>query len=447
MLKLYASVLALAGAADALTVTPKPQSVTVKELMGVSPQSFDFAATGANSGHLRDAFTRYYGILFTSTKSQWLDSQGTELELRSHAARGGHVSWETVTGMDVNVKLNDTTLSLETDESYTLTIEAPRASIEANSVYGAMHALESFSQLVERGSLVNGTTIVDKPRYAFRAVMIDTARHWYHKTVIFQHLDAMAYAKMNVLHWHLVDSDAFPFQSVTFPRMSQTGAYSPSHVYTHDDVKEVINYAAQRGIRVLPEFDTPGHVLKGWEDTGLLTECYDTEGTKTGTGPLNPTLNDTYTYLTSFYKEIHDLFPDKFVHVGGDEVPAECWQSNPQVTKWMKEQDPPLTSFADLETLYEQKLLDILKAQGTSYMVWQEIFGTIPCCPSPPKHKHNPLARENTGWSTYTMNSFNCLLICRQWRQDCKGHRDRRLERWQLAGMHEHIHTTVRILV
>ena len=76
-----------------------------------------------------------------------------------------------------------------------------RASIEANSVYGAMHALESFSQLVDRGSLVNGTVIVDKPRYAFRAVMTDTARHFYHKTVIFQHLDAMAYAKMNVLHW------------------------------------------------------------------------------------------------------------------------------------------------------------------------------------------------------------------------------------------------------
>ena len=160
--------LALVGATDALTVTPKPQSVTVNELMGVSPQSFDFAATGANSGYLRDAFTRYYGILFTSTKSEWLDTEATQLELRAHAARGGSVAWETVTGIDVNVKLNDTKLSLETDESYTLTIKAPRASIEANSVFGAMHALESFSQLVDRGSLVNGTVIVDKPRDAFR---------------------------------------------------------------------------------------------------------------------------------------------------------------------------------------------------------------------------------------------------------------------------------------
>ena len=104
---------------------------------------------------------------------------------------------------------------------------------------------------------------------------------------------------------HIVDSDAFPFQSTTFPAMSQTGAYSPNHVYTHADVKEVIKYAAARGIRVLPEFDTPGHVLKGWESSGLLTDCYAADGTtKTGTGPLNPTLNETYTYLSAFYAEV-----------------------------------------------------------------------------------------------------------------------------------------------
>ena len=164
--------------------------------MGIAPEKFAFAATGGNSGHLRDAFNRYYGIIFHTTSDEWMGDQ----ELKAEFTRHGMYAWETVEGMDVNVMSNDTTLDLDTDESYTLTIQAPRAKIEANSVYGAMHGLESFSQLVERGSLVNGTVITDKPRYAFRAVMIDTARHFYHKQVIFQHLDAMSYAKMNVLH-------------------------------------------------------------------------------------------------------------------------------------------------------------------------------------------------------------------------------------------------------
>ena len=164
--------------------------------MGIAPERFTFAATGATSGHLRDAFTRYYGIVFHTTSSEWLGDQDMKAEFQRH----GQYAWETVEGLDVDVKQNHTDLSIDTDESYTLTIAAPRAKIEANSVYGAMHGLESFSQLVDRGSLVNGTVITDKPRYAFRAVMIDTARHFYHKQVIFQHLDAMSYAKMNVLH-------------------------------------------------------------------------------------------------------------------------------------------------------------------------------------------------------------------------------------------------------
>lgn len=90
------------------------------------------------------------------------------------------------------------------------------------------------------------------------------------------------------------------------------------------------------------------------------------------TGPLNPTLNATYDFLNELYGELRTLFPDKFVHVGGDEVPPDCWASNPEIKKYMKEHS--LSSFADLETLFEQRLLDMLKSQGTSYIVWQEIF-------------------------------------------------------------------------
>ena len=173
----------------------------------------------------------------------------------------------------------DSIKTLDTDESYTLVVDAPRIKIQAPTVFGALYALESLSQLVESGLFINGTTINDKPRFAFRAVMIDTSRHWYPVTTIKQHLDGMTYSKLNVLHWHIVDAVAFPFQSTSFPSMAVNGAYSSNHIYTHADVRDVVEYAMARGIRVIPEFDTPGHVHRGWEDLDVLTNCYDINGT------------------------------------------------------------------------------------------------------------------------------------------------------------------------
>tara|TARA_B110000208_G_scaffold24314_1_gene31169 strand:- start:1589 stop:2323 length:735 start_codon:yes stop_codon:yes gene_type:complete len=157
--------------------------------------------------------------------------------------------------------------------------------------------------------------------------------------------------------------------------MSKTGSYSPSHVYTPSDVAQVITYATERGIRVIPEFDTPGHVATGYAslDPPVLTQCYDKAGKANGFGPLNPTLNATYDFLTKFFSEIKNVFPDKFVHVGGDEVSPDCWQSNQQIQDWIK-QHPTVKTFGDLEQYYELELLTILKNQGTSYICWQEIF-------------------------------------------------------------------------
>ena len=177
------------------------------------------------------------------------------------------------------------------------------------------------------------------------------------------------------------------------------------------------------GIRVIPEFDTPGHVREGYNSLvpPILTTCYDDGKPIIGdgaTGPLDVTLDATYDFLTALYDELQTIFPDKFVHVGGDEVPSACWASNPGVQHYMKvcffflnkwfgiiifyfffffennhllysefaspslnPRTPPpslqannLTSFADLETLFEQRLLDMLKKKGISYIVWQEIF-------------------------------------------------------------------------
>merc|ERR1711991_374951 len=112
--------------------------------------------------------------------------------------------------------MGDETLSLETDESYNLTIGSD-IQIASQTVFGEVRALETLSQLVDRGTFVNGTKIVDSPRFQFRATMIDTSRHFYPIPVILQHIDAMAYSKFNVLHWHIVGSISFPYESAKFP--------------------------------------------------------------------------------------------------------------------------------------------------------------------------------------------------------------------------------------
>lgn len=118
-----------------------------------------------------------------------------------------------------------------------------------------------------------------------------------------------------------------------------------------------------------------GHVYRGWESLGVLTRCYDQSGQPADTGPLNPTINKTYEVIKGLYAEIQQVFaPEKFVHTGGDEVPFDCWTSNPQIKKWMSENSGTVKNFADLETLYEQRLIGILDNQNTSYIVWQELF-------------------------------------------------------------------------
>eukprot|EP00884_Botryococcus_braunii_P008075 jgi/Botrbrau1/17269/Bobra.0015s0027.1 len=221
---------------------------------------------------------------------------------------------------------------------------------------------------------VPGTLIEDGPRFAHRGVLIDSARHFLSIEIIEDMLDAMAWAKMNVLHWHIVDDQSFPYESEALPLFSLYGAFSPRHTYSRGDVDHIIEYARDRGIRVIPEFDTPGHTQswgQGYPD--LLTECFDESGKKTEErGPLNPARNETFQALWALLQEVAGHFPDTFLHLGGDEVPFDCWKSNPEVQELMAREG--FTTPHQVEQYFEERVLQMAAVAGRSYIIWQDVL-------------------------------------------------------------------------
>ncbi|CAG2115884.1 unnamed protein product [Medioppia subpectinata] len=272
---------------------------------------------------------------------------------------------------------------LHMDEMYTLRIDTQdfpkQAFLFANTIWGALRGLETFSQLIQHKSdntfAINSTFIVDFPRFTYRGVLIDTSRHFLPIHVIHENLEAMSYYKMNVLHWHIVDDQSFPYVSQEFPELSSKGSYNPkTHVYSAEDIKNVIEFARYRGIRVIVEFDTPSHCLswgKGYPH--LLTQCYSGDKPNGQLGAMNPSRNTTFEFLNSLFKEIANRFPDQYIHIGGDEVNTTCWKSNPEIQLFMK--DLGISGEYDkLEEYFFKRLIKNISGLNKSWIVWQEVF-------------------------------------------------------------------------
>jgi len=344
---------------------PKPQSQVTPsnpQMYQIDPLQFTFIATNVQTARLQRAIGRYVPLTFFDG-----------LPLKKVDPKSEYILLE---GLDINVQSDNENLTLQTNENYTLTISAPRASLFAGTVYGAIRGLETFSQLVNKigdAYFINQTKIIDFPRFAYRGVMIDTSRHYLPLSAIYENIDAMSYTKMNILHWHIVDDQSFPYISSTYPLLSQKGSYQPGkHTYSHAEIKSIVEYAKDRAIRVIPEFDTPGHTYSwGHGYPYLLTECYQ-NGKVVGYGPFNPVRETTYTFMTNFFSEVLSIFPDAYIHIGGDEVDFSCWQSNPEIQQWMKNHS--YTDYSAVEQYYETRILQILNQLNHDYIVWQEIF-------------------------------------------------------------------------
>jgi hexosaminidase len=267
--------------------------------------------------------------------------------------------------------------SVKEDESYSLDVSDKQAVIRAATVVGAIRALETFLQLLEGdrgGYFIPAASIQDKPRFPWRGLLIDVARHFEPVEVIKRNLDAMAAVKLNVLHWHLTEDQGFRVESKVYPRLHQMG--SDGLYYTQDQVREVIAYARARGIRVMPEFDLPGHAtswLVGHPELGSAPGPYKIERKAGIFEPaLDPTREEVYKFLEAFFAEMAALFPDEYMHIGGDENEGHQWTKNAQIQAFMKAKG--IKDNHALQAYFNQRMSKVFQKLGKKMIGWDEIL-------------------------------------------------------------------------
>jgi hexosaminidase len=293
-------------------------------------------------------------------------------------------------GIEITVQSPNVRLYHEVPEDYELVVPDDSAVIRINSttVFGALRGLETLGQLLTFGWQLPSSNywwtsstvamycihdiplyISDAPSYPYRGLMIDTSRHYLPLNLILDNLDAMAMNKLNVLHWHLSDSQSFPFAITSYPDLAEKGAFHPKRIYTVQDVQKVIHEAYLRGIRVIPEIDMPGHtaaIAKSHPE--VMAHC------PTAQEPMNPTVSATYNFVKNIYHDLKEIFSDEFVHVGGDEVsmPEPCWLNDTRIASWMT--DHHMNETVQLYEYFETHLLQIVAGLDKTPIVWQEVF-------------------------------------------------------------------------
>lgn len=263
------------------------------------------------------------------------------------------------------------------DESYALTVEPDGIRLEAPTDLGVIRGFETLLQLVsadERGYYFPCVDIQDRPRFTWRGLLIDAGRHFQPVEVIKRNLDAMSSVKMNVLHWHLTEDQGFRVESKVFPKLHELG--SDGLFYTQDQIKDIIAYAADRGVRVMPEFDLPGHATSwfvAYPELASAPGSYAIERRFGVFGPaFDPSNEKVYAFLEAFLKEMAGLFPDPYLHIGGDEVEGHQWDANPAIQAFKRKHG--LADNAALQAHFNARLLKILTKLRKKMVGWDEIF-------------------------------------------------------------------------
>ncbi len=267
--------------------------------------------------------------------------------------------------------------SVDEDESYSLDVSPSGVRLHAATSVGAMHGLETLQQLIQAdatGYFLPAVSIRDTPRFRWRGLMVDCGRHFMPVEVLKRTLDGMAAVKLNVFHWHLSEDQGFRMESRAFPGL--TGLGSDGLFYPQEQAREIVAYARARGIRVVPEFDMPGHSsawFVGYPDLASAPGPFHIEREFGVFDPvMDPTRESTYKFLDTFIAEMAAIFPDHFMHIGGDENNGVEWKGNSRIQAFMREHN--LRDTAALQNYFNQRLLKILEKHSKHMIGWDEIL-------------------------------------------------------------------------
>ncbi len=358
---MFAAAVILKG--QTLNSIPQPEQVTLGEGKLVIDNNFSIALEGYQEPRLLRGARRFITTLSRQTAIPMKDVLESDVTRATLVVHCNHAGEEVQT--------------IREDESYTLVVTAQQARLTAPTPVGALRGMQTFLQLVvvgPDGIAAPAVKIQDKPRFVWRGLLIDTGRHYMPIGVMKRNLDGMEAVKLNVLHWHISDNQGFRVESKVFPKLQEMG--SDGQYYTQEEVKELIEYARDRGIRVYPEFDMPGHATSwfvGYPELASGPGPYQIERHWGVFDPaMDPTREEVYQFLDKFIGEMAALFPDEYFHIGGDEVNGKEWKSNPRIVAYMQQHN--MKSTEELQAYFEQRLVPLVLKHGKKVIGWDEVL-------------------------------------------------------------------------
>lgn len=347
--------------APPLPVWPAPVNASSGSTLLRVSSDLVFTATSP-SADLNAAFMRVRSYLFPHTLVGTIDAAASLLPV--------------LDSVIVDVADVSAPLQVGVDESYTLDIPADgtAARLTAATVFGAYHGLETLSQLVAFDydlraytTAVSPVTISDAPRFAWRGLMVDPARRFLPVSVLRSIIDSMTFAKLNVLHFHAVDCDSWPIEipGSNFSRL-WAASFSPRERYTTGDLASLVEYGRLRGVRIVFEFDSPGHagsMCTAYPELCPSPLCRE---------PLSPASNLTIPAIATIISAFSAVSLDDVVHLGGDEVDPTCWKASPEVRNWMESMG--YNSTDDVYRYFVARTNELALASGKVPMRWEEVW-------------------------------------------------------------------------